>query len=150
MRPRTPLLLATCLSVAACGDVPRPTPPELAGDVALEVEIVSPSSGADILIVGSTVPVSVRAREEGGRVRGVGFVARRSGGADMPPVDSAFVTVRPVADTTVGFQLRLPGTLPSSSQVDIYGFALGPGAELRLSAPRPVLVLTCPPNAAWC
>src|SRR5690606_38138581 len=103
-----------------------------------------------ILIVGSTVPVRVRAREEGGRVRGVGFVARRSGGVGMDPVDSAFVAVAPVADTTIAFQLRLPSTLPASSQVDIYGFALGPRAERRLSAPRPVMVLACPPNAVWC
>ncbi len=149
MNPRTPLLLATCCFLAACSDVGRPTPPVLANEVALEVEVLSPPS-SEILIVGSTVPVRVRAREARGRVHGLGFVARRSGGAPMALVDSAFVEFGPVADTTIGFQLHLPSTLPAWSQVDIYGFALGPAGESRLSAPHHVSVQVCSPNAVWC
>ncbi len=149
MNPRTPLLLATCCFLAACSDVGRPTPPVFANEVALEVEVLSPPS-SEILIVGSTVPVRVRAREARGRVHGLGFVARRSGGAPMALVDSAFVEFGPVADTTIGFQLHLPSTLPAWSQVDIYGFALGPAGESRLSAPHHVSVQVCSPNAVWC
>jgi len=42
MSPRTPLLLALSCSIAACDDVARPTPPVLADQVALEVELLAP------------------------------------------------------------------------------------------------------------
>jgi len=149
MSPRTPLLLALSCSLVACDGVARPTPPVLADEVALEVELLAPMP-SEVLIVGRTAPVHVRAREASGRVHGLGFVARTPGGGGTEPVDSAFVEIGPVADTTIIFQLHLPPTLPTRSQVDIYGFALGPAGESKLSAPRHVSVLVCPPNATWC
>lgn len=152
MSVRTLLPLSICLGLApclaSCGERERPLPAEPTDEVALEVGVVSPS-GDDILIAGRTVPVLVRAREPGGRVYGLGFVARRSGG-DPTALDSALVTFGPVADTVIDFPLRLPSAMPPSSQVDIYGIVIGPSARSMLSAPRHVMVLVCPPNAAWC
>lgn len=152
MSARTLLPLGTCLAsalcLASCGDRDRPLPAEASDEVVLEVEVLSPS-GSDILIAGRTFPVLVRAREQGGRVHGLGFVARRSGG-NLTALDSALVAFSPVADTVIDFPLRLPSAMPSSSQVDIYGIVVGPSAQGRLSAPRHVMVLVCPPNAAWC
>lgn len=148
MSRHAPLLLALSCALAACKDIARPTPPVLTDPVALEVELLTPMPN-EILIAGRTVPIDVRAREARGRVHGLGFVARRSGG-DLAVVDSGFVNVGPLADTTVTFQMHLPSTLPTGSQVDVYGFALGPTGESRFSAPRPVSVYVCRPNALWC
>lgn len=149
MRVRAPLFLVLSCSLAACADVPRPTAPERDDPVLLEVEVVAPVMN-EILIAGRTSPVHVRTREAGGRVHGVGFVARAAGGGATTAVDSALAEVGPLADTTIAFQLRLPPTLPNGIQVDIYGFALGPTGQSTFSAPRHVRAYVCPPGAAWC
>ncbi|HEY8470074.1 MAG TPA: hypothetical protein VIL18_10555 [Longimicrobiales bacterium] len=131
----------------ACDVRGRPMPPEVDGELRLRVDVVSPATN-DVFLAGDTIEIVVRGQEDGGRLRGVGYMTRRPG-RDTPPLDSVVARFDPVADTTVRFTWALP-SLPHAAQIDIYGLAFASAAQGAISEPQHVIVLVCSPGATWC
>jgi hypothetical protein len=156
MRPAPGLRLlaipAAFLAVAAaCGEFrERPLPLESGGGaVLLSVEVGTNSGTGEYAIAGRTLQVRVRAREDTGRLTGIGYRVVQSG-AVHPLLDSAALHFPPRTDTLHLFLYTIPDTLPNNAQIDVYGIAFGPGQAARVTLPRPVLVLRCPSGAVWC
>jgi hypothetical protein len=140
-------LAAALAATSACDIRSRPLPPEVDGEARFRVDVVSPVTN-DVFLAGDTIEIVVRGQEAGGRLRGLGYVARRPG-PDTAPLDSVVVRFDPVADTTMRFTWVLP-SLISNAQIDIYGLAFGSAGRGAISEPQHVIVLVCTPGAVWC
>jgi hypothetical protein len=121
-------------------DRARPGPAETPVSFNLQVDIVSPR-GADPVIAGRVIPVRVHAWENGGRLNGVGLLARRFD--NNARLDSTVVTFSARNDTTHVFNLRVPDNFPHNGQIDLRGMAFGQ-TQSRTSVPRAVVVINCP------
>jgi hypothetical protein len=141
-------LAVVLAATSACDARSRPLPPEVEGEVRLRVDVVSPVTN-DVFLAGDTIEIVVRGRESGGRLRGLGFVARHPR-PDLPPLDSVVVDFGPRADTTVRFSWPIPSSLPTNAQIDLYGLAFASAGQRAVSEPQHVIVLACSPGAAWC
>ncbi|HEX7089714.1 MAG TPA: hypothetical protein VF192_06230 [Longimicrobiales bacterium] len=142
------VFVVSLAAASACDVRSRPLPPEVEGELRLRVEVVSPVTN-DAFLAGDTAVVVVHGEEDAGRLRGVGFVARRPG-PEMPPLDSVVVRFDPVADTTVRFAWALPLSLASNTQIDIYGLAFASSVQGAVSEPQHVIVLVCSVGDIWC
>jgi hypothetical protein len=87
--------------------------------------------------------VSVLARDLDGRaLTGVGFVARRFA-PGFPALDSVAIVFTPRDDSTHVFTLHIPATLPTNTQIDVYGIAYGPNRQARLSTASSLVAAPC-------
>jgi hypothetical protein len=151
-RTLTPLLatFSGVLAGACSFDRDRPSPVEAADTAALSVELLEPSNGITV-VAGRDLVVRVSARDlSGNRLEGVGFVARRFASGNNATLDSAVFALAGEDEATHEFAFSVPSSLPTSTQLDIFGIALGPGSQARLSIPRSVIVAQCQPGQPGC
>jgi hypothetical protein len=130
---RFALLAIVCaVAGAACGDRERPTGLDDDGPTVanLIVEVISPPDNNAPHPIGSTVPITIRARELNGRLVGVGYEARL-GDFQRTLIDSLRVEFAPLRDTVVDFEFVIPDSLPASVQINLTGVAFAEnGARL--------------------
>jgi hypothetical protein len=127
-------------------DRERPEPTEPRVPAQLSVEVVEPRDGVTV-IAGRDLIVRVSARDLGGTgLEGVGYVVRRLGSTSNTTLDSAAVSFADSSEATREFAFVVPATLPSSTQLDVFGIAFGPNTQARLSNPRSVTVTQCQPG----
>jgi hypothetical protein len=110
----------------------------------LTVDVVSPSTATPV-VAGRIVAVLVHGSEPGARLTGLAYVARRFDNNAL--IDSVRIEFAARQDTSHQFQLRIPPTLPTNAQIDLYGIAFGSNLQSRVSAPRAIVVLNCTVNA---
>ena len=136
--------------VAGCmRDRERPFPVEPDPQASLSVQLLEPRPGVT-LIAGREVVVRVSARDlAGDHLTGVGFVARRFGFAN-PTIDSVAFYFQATTDTIREFTFNVPAALPTSTQLDFFGIAYGPGTQARLSVPNSVIVAQCSVGQSGC
>jgi hypothetical protein len=142
--PRVSQAALVALVLAACGgDRGRPGPVAPPGTAILTARLLTPAQGQAVPTL-QDIAVRVEARDLGPQLlQGVGFVARRLGGGS-PTLDSVVVRFPSRSDTTHEFTLRVPDTLPTNTQVDIYGIAFAAGGGTQVSEPVHVVVVQCP------
>jgi hypothetical protein len=135
--------------VAGCAfDRERPSPSEPA-QAALVVEVVEPRDGVTI-VASRDLTIRVTARDlDGSNLSGVGFVARRFASGNNATLDSVSMAVSQTSEATREFTFSVP-SLPTSTQVDIFGIAYGPGSQSRVSIPRSVVVAQCQAGQQGC
>jgi hypothetical protein len=137
--------LAACISLLAAGCLdarPRPSPVEPAVSTRLSAQVLSPRAGLAVA-AGTDVVVRVNARDfDGAGLDGVGYIARRFS-AGRPVVDSATFRFTARSDTTHDFTLRIPASMPSNSQIDIYGLAYGRDGQTALSPSSYIISVRC-------
>ncbi|CAN5862509.1 hypothetical protein BH23GEM9_BH23GEM9_09940 [soil metagenome] len=134
--------LAGVVTAGCFEDRARPWPVEPRSPARLSVQVLAPRAGVTVA-TGDDIGVSVNARDLDGRsLTGIGFVARRLA-PGSPVLDSAAVQFAGRGDSTHVFVLRVPQDLPTSTQVDIYGIAFGPGTQSLVSSSAPVVVVNC-------
>lgn len=131
------------LAVAACTEErarPGPVDPDPT-DPALVAEVLTPPSGATIP-TGQDITVRVRARSNGPEiVRGIGYIARVLA-PGMPVIATDTIRFEARADTTHEFIMQIPDTIPTNTQLDIYGIAVS-GVVPLLSEPAYTTVVRC-------
>jgi hypothetical protein len=143
------LLSLSALATGCLRDRDRPSPVEPEAQASLSVQLLEPRPGVT-LIAGREIMVRVSARDlSGEHLTGVGFVARRFGFAN-PTVDSVAFHFQATTDTIREFAFAVPASLPTSTQLDIFGIAYGPGTQARLSTPNSVIVAQCTVGQAGC
>ncbi|HSL71953.1 MAG TPA: hypothetical protein VK864_17015 [Longimicrobiales bacterium] len=131
-------LVATLLLVAGCAETrTRPDPFGPPSTLDLAVEILAPDVGTSA-VSGSTLQIVIHASEGGRRLVGAGFVARLFNEATL---DSSVIRFSQRADTTLVFPFRLPGTLATNTQIDVFGIAFGTGGAALSSAGRSFIVI---------
>jgi len=147
---RRVLVVVLALS-SGCGfDRERPSPIETDEQANLSVEVLSPRTGT-VLGAGTDVTVEVSARDlSGDRLEGIGFVARRSGSGGNATLDSLAQATGGGTLAVREFTFTVPALLPVNTQIDLFGIAYGPGAQVRVSAPRSVTVIPCMENVPGC
>jgi hypothetical protein len=129
-------------------DRERPSPSEPA-QAALVVEVVEPRDGVTI-VASRDLTIRVTARDlDGSNLSGVGFVARRFASGNNATLDSVSTALSLTSEATREFTFRVPA-LPTSTQIDIYGIAYGPGSQSRISIPRSVVVAQCQAGQQGC
>jgi hypothetical protein len=132
-----PSLMGGCMDAR-----PRPTPVEAVIAARLSVQVLAPRAGQAVA-AGTDVLVRVNARDlDNAGLEGVGYIARRFI-AGRPVVDSATFRFAARADTTHEFLLRIPASMPSNSQIDIYGLAYGRGGQTGVSTPSYIIAVRC-------
>ena len=138
--------LLLCSGAAfGCEQRARPSPAEPDAAVQLTVEVLSPRDGATV-VAGRPLAVQVRARDlRGSGVTGVGFLVRRmdQGGGTIDSVAHALTS--PLPETTREFETVVPAALVTNTHLEVIGIAFGPGAAVRASVPRAVVVARCEP-----
>lgn len=135
-------LLAGALGAGCVRDRERPSPVEPDPQASLSVQLLEPRPGVT-LVAGRDVTIRVSARDLAGEhLTGVGYVARRFGFAN-PTLDSVAFHFAATSDTIRDFTFSVPASLPTSTQLDFYGIAYGPGTQARLSTPNSVIVAQC-------
>jgi hypothetical protein len=143
----------SCFLLLASGclrDRERPSPFEPDSQASLSVQLLEPRPGVT-LIAGRAALVRVSARDLlGEHLTGVGFVARHFGSGANATLDSVAFHFDATSDTVREFSFTVPATLPTSTQLDIFGIAYGPGNQSRLSIPNSVIVAQCQPGQAGC
>ncbi len=134
-------LVAIAVVAGACAtERARPLPTD-AAPAALTVRIVRPPDGAPVA-AGADLEVIVEGRDrEGSRLAGVGLVARRAGSGGSATLDSTAVRFAGIPDSTHGFVLPIPASLPANTRIDLLGIAYGPGGQTARSAAVSVLVI---------
>ncbi|MGH7553370.1 MAG: hypothetical protein ACREMQ_10145, partial [Longimicrobiales bacterium] len=136
------LFCSTMVLLVGCSDErARPDPVEVT-TAQLTVEVLEPRQNATV-IAGRDIVVRVSARDLGGdNLAGVGFIVRRA----ATSVDSLALPFAPTRERTEDFTFRVPAQLPTNTQLDVFGLALGPRSQSRLSTPRSVVVVQCEPG----
>jgi hypothetical protein len=135
----TMVLLVGCSEERA-----RPDPVEVTAE--LTVEVLEPQQNATVT-AGRDIVVRITARDLGGdNLAGVGFVVRRAASS----VDSLALPFAPTRERTEDFTFRVPAQLPTNTQLDVFGVALGPHSQSRLSSPRSIVVVQCEPGQPGC
>ncbi|MGH7502806.1 MAG: hypothetical protein ACREL7_13755 [Longimicrobiales bacterium] len=150
-RTVTVWLAAGLLTLAGCRrDRERPSPVENEPQASLSVRLLEPAPGVT-LMAGRDAIVRVSAQDLlGENLTGVGFVARRVASGTNETIDSVALNFAATSDTINAFTLSVPDTLPTSTQLDIFGIAFGPGVQSRLSTPSSVIVAQCQPGLTGC
>jgi len=152
MKPcRMTVIVVLLVVVSGCSfDRERPEPTEPAVPVQLSVEVVEPRDGVTV-IAGRDLVVRVSARDLGGaQLEGVGYVVRRFGSGGNATLDSAAIGFEESSEATREFAFVVPASLPTSTQLDVFGIAFGPRTQARLSIPRSVIVAQCQPGQPGC
>lgn len=148
-RPACLGALALVLWVTSCtDDRERPSPFAPARTAQLSVELVAPRTNQTV-IAGRSLLIRVRGEEPSGLLSEVGFYAHRIG-PGLPLVDSGFVSVMAVTDTTVAFSYVVPDTFPNNAQLELVGVAGGQGVERARSTPHGVVIIHCTAGATFC
>jgi hypothetical protein len=136
-------MLAVLIAGACAFDRDRPDPVDPDATASLLVELLEPLNGITV-VAGRTQTVRVSARDlDGSHLRGVGFLVRRFGSGMAITVDSVGLTFGETGDATREFVFTVPASLPTNTQLDIFGIAYGPQSQASLSTPRYVVVAQC-------
>lgn len=142
-RRRIGATLVLSLLLHGCFDArSRPSPVEVFVPARLSVQVLAPRAGLAVP-TGSEIIVRVSARDlDITGLSGVGYVARQFLPL-RPRLDSAAVRFSARTDTIHEFLLRIPESVTSNTQIDIYGIAFGPGAQSAISPPSYVIAVRC-------
>lgn len=139
------LVCIAALFLSCFGERTRPDPIEPPA-AQLSVEVIEPLPDATV-IAGRDIVIRISARDlAGSNLAGVGFVVRRA--AEV--LDSAALRFMPTTEHTGEFPFRVPAELPSNVELDVFGIALGPSTQSRVSSPRSVVVVQCEPKQPGC
>jgi len=141
---------ALAFALTACAtERERPSPAEVA-PASLGVRVVQPRHGVTV-VAGTTIEVIVEARDlRGTQLVGIGFVSRRLGSGNNATIDSVALRFPQTSDSTHGFDFPVPATLPTNTQLDIWGIAYGPGGQTAVSVPVSVIVARLTEPADCC
>jgi hypothetical protein len=142
-------LVGLCLVLLlGCGS-DRARPGLVSPDTPLQmfVQVVSPRSNESVE-AGREISIRVSAFETFKRLEGIGVLIHRFGTAG--PLDSTVVRFAPTADSAHTFIFRVPPSLPTNTQLDIRGIAIGPNDQSRRTPGINVIVIACSPAAEWC
>jgi hypothetical protein len=148
---RAVVLLAAWLCSSGCfQERVRPWPAEPQNPAQLSVEVVEPPQGATVL-AGRNLTIRIAARDlQGSNLAGIGFVIRRGGTDPSVTLDSTAERFALTREHTREFTYLVPEALPTNAQLDVFGIALGPSTQTRLSVPRSVVVAQCEPSRPGC
>ena len=145
------MIIVALFALGGCSfDRERPEPTEPDVPAQLSVEVVEPRDGVTV-IAGRDLVVRVSARDLGGRqLEGVGYVVRQFGSGGNATVDSAAIDFAESSEAMREFAFVVPASLPTSTQLDVFGIAFGPRTQSKLSIPRSVIVAQCQPGQPGC
>jgi len=140
---RVAAALILVVLAAGCFDSrPRPTPIEPVVIANLSVQVLAPRAGQAVP-TGTDVIVRVSGRDlDRTGLLGIGFMAR-SFLPGRPLVDSVAIRFAARADTIHEFTLRIPTSMASNTQVDVYGLAFGLGTQTAVSSPSYLIAVRC-------
>jgi hypothetical protein len=140
---RSASLLPILLLASGCfEDRVRPLPVEPDEPARLVAQLIAPRTG---LTVGTDrdLTISVAARDLDGRsLTGLGYVVRRFA-PGTPALDSLAIQFPARTDSTHTFTYRVPATLPTNTQLDVYAIAFGIGGQSQLSVASFLVVINC-------